>query len=314
MEISNESLGHSLRCKEIDTIQVNIGYLCNKECSHCHIRAGPDRTEVMNWDTMQAIIEHANKVKPRLVDITGGAPEMNPHLENFVTELAKKGHNIQVRTNLTVLHDVERNKFIQIYREKDVKLVASLPCYEAAEVDSVRGDGSFDDSVIILKEFNIVGYGVEEDLQLDLVFNPEDAFLPPNQSNLEQVFKLRLKEDFGIVFNHLITITNMPVGRFEDKLREEGTFESYMDMLKETYNPETLDSLMCRTQISVDYDGTLYDCDFNLANKMTLSKKPNIKDSSLDLTSLKNRKIVTDLHCFGCTAGEGSSCGGALVS
>lgn len=178
----------------------------------------------------------------------------------------------------------------------------------------MRGDGTFDDSVILLKEFNKVGYGVEEDLQLDLVFNPEDAFLPPNQSNLEQVFKLRLKEDFGIVFNHLITITNMPVGRFEDKLREEGTFETYMDMLKETYNPETLDSLMCRSQISVDYDGTLYDCDFNLANKMPLSNKPNIKDSSLDLTSLKNRKIVTDLHCFGCTAGEGSSCGGALVS
>ncbi len=238
---------------------------------------------------------------------------MNPHLEKFVSELAKQRHNIQVRTNLTVLLDGERNKFIQIYRENGVKLVASLPCYEAAEVDSIRGDGTFNDSIIILKELNQAGYGKDQ-LQLDLIFNPEDAFLPPNQSNLEDVFKLRLKEDFGIVFDHLITITNMPVGRFEDNLREEGTLETYIDMLKATYNPETLDGLMCRTQISIDYDGTLYDCDFNLANKMPLSNKPNIKDPSLDLTSLNNRNIVTGSHCFGCTAGEGSSCRGALVS
>ena len=313
MEIVNESSGSPLKCKKIDTIQVNLGYRCNKECSHCHSRAGPDRTEVMNWDIMQATIEHAFEAKPRLIDITGGAPEMNPHLEKFVSMLAKQGHKIQIRTNLTVLLDSEWNKFIQIYRRNGVKLVASLPCYEAAEVDSVRGDGTFNDSVKILKELNQEGYCIEERLQLDLVFNPEDAFLPPNQSNLEGVFKFRLKEDFGIVFNHLITIINMPVGRFADKLREEGTLQTYMEMLKKTYNSKTLDGLMCRTQISVDYDGTLYDCDFNLANKMPLLNKPNIKDQSLDLTSLNNRTIVTGPHCFGCTAGEGSSCGGALV-
>jgi radical SAM/Cys-rich protein len=313
MEKLKVTQGYPLKCKEIETIQVNLSYLCNKECSHCHIGASPSRKEVMNESTMQAIIEHANKVKPRLVDITGGAPEMNPSLDKFVSELTKKGHNVQVRTNLTVLLDEERDRFIQIYRENNVKLVASLPCYEAAEVDSVRGDGTFEDSITILKKLNKAGYGVEDRLQLDLVFNPEDAFLPPNQSNLEEVFKLRLKEDFGVVFNNLITITNMPVGRFEDKLRKEGTLESYMAMLKETYNPKTLDGLMCRTQISVDYDGTLYDCDFNLANKMPILNKPNIKDHSLNLASLINRIIVTGSHCFGCTAGEGSSCGGALV-
>ncbi len=313
MEKLKVTQGYPLKCKEIETIQVNLGYLCNKECSHCHIRASPSRTEIMNESTIQSIIEHANNVKPRLVDITGGAPEMNPSLDKFVSELTKNGHKVQVRTNLTVLLDKKRDRIIQIYRENNVKLVASLPCYEAAEVDSVRGDGTFEDSITILKKLNKAGYGVEDRLQLDLVFNPEDAFLPPNQSNLEEVFKLRLKEDFGVVFNNLITITNMPVGRFEDKLREKGTLESYMAMLKETYNPKTLDGLMCRTQISVDYDGTLYDCDFNLANKMPILNKPNIKDPSLNLASLNNRIIVTGSHCFGCTAGEGSSCGGALV-
>lgn len=314
MDLVYDFQGHPLKCKRIETIQVNLGYLCNKECSHCHIRAGPDRTEVMDWETMLAIIKHVNNVKPRLVDITGGAPEMNPYLERVVSELTKQGHKVQVRTNLTALLDGEQDELIQTYRENEVKLVASLPCYEAAEVDSVRGDNTFDDSVFILKDLNKAGYGIEDGLQLDLVFNPEDAFLPPNQSNLEEVFKLRLKNDFGIVFNHLITIINMPVGRFEDKLKEKGALENYMGLLKETFNPETLDGLMCRNQISIDYDGTLYDCDFNLANKLPISTKPNIKDPSLNLENYGNRSIITGSHCFGCTAGEGSSCGGALVS
>lgn len=268
----------------------------------------------MDWGTMKEIIKHADLMKPKLVDITGGAPEMNPNLERFVQQLTQSGHNVQVRTNLTVILEGERDRIIEMYRENGVKVVASLPCYEAAEVDSVRGDGTFDDSVKVLKELNKAGYGVDERSQLDLVFNPEDAFLPPNQSNLETVFKKKLMDDFGVVFNNLITITNMPVGRFEDKLREEGSLDSYMEMLRETYNPDTLDGLMCRTQISIDYDGTLHDCDFNLANKMPLKGRPNIKDPELDLMSFVDREIVTGVHCFGCTAGEGSSCGGALVS
>ena len=239
---------------------------------------------------------------------------MNPFLGDFITDLTKHGHNVQVRTNLTVLLDEEREGFIQLYKLNGVKLVASLPCYEEAEVDSVRGDGTFDDSIEILKRLNLVGYGIDDQLQLDLVFNPEAAFLPPNQSNLEKTYKLKLKEDFGIFFNHLIAITNMPVGRFEDKLMVEDNLESYMKLLRDNFNRDTLDGLMCRTQISIDYDGALYDCDFNLANKLPLSNKPNINDPSLDLNKFNNRTIITEAHCFGCTAGEGSSCSGALVS
>ena len=313
-EAVHESQGSPLRGNGIETIQVNLGYLCNKKCSHCHIGAGPDRVEIMNWETMQAIIRHSNDLSPRLVDITGGAPEMNPHLDRFIGELRKNGHSVQVRTNLTVLLDEKWEDYIQIYKENGVKLVASLPCYEDAEVDSVRGDGTFDDSVEVLRRFNQEGYGIDERLQLDLVFNPEDAFLPPNQADLEKVFKTRLMEDFGLVFNRLLTITNMPVGRFEDRMREEGRLDEYMVVLIDGFNSETFDGLMCRTQISVDYDGGLFDCDFNLANKMPLENGPNIKDTSLDLKSLDNRAIITGLHCFGCTAGDGSSCGGSLTS
>jgi radical SAM/Cys-rich protein len=268
----------------------------------------------MNWETMQAIIRHANLLKPRLVDITGGAPEMNSHLGGFIGKLTKSGHPVQVRTNLTVLLEKERESFVQIYRDNYVKLVASLPCYEDAEVDSVRGEGTFDDSVKMLRRLNTAGYGVDDRLQLDLVFNPEYAFLPPNQKQLEETFKNRLDEDFGVVFNNLITITNMPVGRFEEKLKTEGNMDSYIKLLRDGFNPNTLERLMCKTQISVDYDGTLFDCDFNLANKIPLKNKPNINDPFIDLNKLKNRNIVTSLHCFGCTAGEGSSCGGALVT
>jgi radical SAM/Cys-rich protein len=268
----------------------------------------------MNWETMRAIIRHANLLKPRLVDITGGAPEMNPYLGDFIGELTRSGHPVQVRTNLTVLLEKEREDLVQMYRDNWVKLVASLPCYEGAEVDSVRGEGTFDDSVKMLRRLNTAGYGVDDRLQLDLVFNPEHAFLPPNQGQLEETFKNRLEEDFGVVFNNLITITNMPVGRFEEKLRTEGNMDGYMKLLRDGFNPHTLGRLMCRTQISVDYDGTLFDCDFNLANKMPLKDKPNIKDTFIDLNDLKNRNIVTGSHCFGCSAGEGSSCSGALVT
>ncbi len=239
---------------------------------------------------------------------------MNPYLGDFIGELTRSGHPVQVRTNLTVLLEKEREDLVQMYRDNWVKLVASLPCYEGAEVDSVRGEGTFDDSVKMLRRLNTTGYGVDDRLQLDLVFNPEHAFLPPNQGQLEETFKNRLEEDFGVVFNNLITITNMPVGRFEEKLRTEGNMDGYMKLLRDGFNPHTLGRLMCRTQISVDYDGTLFDCDFNLANKMPLKDKPNIKDTFIDLNDLKNRNIVTGSHCFGCSAGEGSSCSGALVT
>jgi radical SAM/Cys-rich protein len=193
--------------------------------------------------------------------------------------------------------------FIQLYRENGKRLV-----------DSVRGDGTFHDSVEVLRRLNHAGYGVDDGLQLDLVFNPEDAFLPPNQSDLENVYKTKLMEDFGIVFNRLLTITNMPVGKFKTRIREEGRLDQYMAVLVDGFNPDTLDGLMYRTQISVDYDGALYDCDFNLVNRMPLKDGPNINDPLLDLETLGNRAIVTGSHCFGCTAGDGSSCGGSLTS
>jgi len=265
----------------------------------------------MSWETMQAIIKHADQLNPKLVDITGGAPEMNGHLSKFIVDLTKHGHPIQVRTNLTAL--LESDSLIQMYKENRVKLVASLPCYEKPEVDSVRGEGTFYDSVQILRKLNLIGYGENDQLKLDLVFNPESSFLPSNQKNLEKAYKSRLSEDFDIVFNNLLTITNMPVGRFEDKLRTERTLDSYMNLLVENFNPETVDRLMCRSQISVDYEGTLFDCDFNLAKKIPLKGKPNIKDEFIDLNDLKKRDIVLGSHCFGCTAGEGSSCSGALI-
>ena len=303
---------YPLRCYDIENIQVNLGYLCNKECSHCHIRAGPDRTEVMNWKTMQAVIKHADQIHPKIVDITGGAPEMNPNLKKFIVELTKHGHPVQVRTNLIAL--IEREDLIQEYKNNSIKLVASLPCYEKAEVDSVRGEGTFSDSINMLKKLNSNGYGTDSKLQLDLVFNPEGSFLPSSQKKLEKAYKTRLQDDFGLVFNNLLTITNMPVGRFEDKLRSDSSLDEYMKLLTDNYNPKTIQMLMCRTQISVDYDGTLYDCDFNLANKIPLKNKPNINDENLDLNDLKNRNIIVGSHCFGCTAGEGSSCSGALIS
>ncbi len=260
------------------------------------------------------LVKSANILNPSLVDITGGAPEMNPYLKDFINELDRYGHPIQVRTNLTVLLEGRRGDFIKFYKDKCVKLVASLPCYEAEEVNSVRGEGTFEKSIESLKVLNTVGYGVEDKLELDLVFNPEDAFLPPNQKMLEETYKVRLKEDYGIVFNNLITITNMPVGRFEIKLRDEGNLNSYMKLLIDRFNPETLTGLMCRTQISVNYDGGLFDCDFNIARNKPVKGKPNIRDPNLDLNTLKVRNIVTDSHCYGCTAGEGSSCSGAIIS
>ncbi len=303
-----------VKCNDIEIFQVNIGYQCNKMCSHCHIRAGPDRTESMNWETMQEILKHVNLLKPRLVDITGGAPELNPYLGDFIGELSRSGYPVQVRTNLTVLLEKENKGLVKVYRDYLVKIVASLPCYEEAEVDSVRGEGTFDESIKMLRRLNEIGYGENDLLQLDLVFNPEHALLPPNQEKLEDVFKTRLKEDYGIVFNRLITITNMPVGRFEDKLRKEGELGEYIKLLHDSYNPKTLDNLMCKTQISIDYDGTLFDCDFNLAKKIPLEDKPNINDQYIDLNDFKEREIITGSHCFGCSAGEGSSCRGALVT
>jgi radical SAM/Cys-rich protein len=292
----------------LDTLQVNVGLRCNKVCTHCHVQAGPDREETMNERTMERVLELIDEIHPKLVDITGGAPELNPHIEEFIAKLSKKGSNLQLRTNLTALTD----KLIDLFAEKKVKLVASLPCYEAAEVDSVRGDGTFMESIDALRRLNEKGYG--KDLVLELVFNPESDFLPSPQTSLEETFHRRLWQDFGVEFTHLITITNMPVGRFKEDLAEKGKLDNYMKLLRDTYNTDTLDSLMCRTQICVNWDGYVYDCDFNLAqNLMMDSSIVNINDPEFEPIKLMSREIIIDDYCYGCTAGQGSSCGGALV-
>jgi radical SAM/Cys-rich protein len=261
---------------------------------------------------MNNILSIADKLKPNLVDITGGAPEMNPNIKWFVEKLSKQGLNIQLRTNLTAL--LLDKSIIKFLAEKKVKLVASLPCYEAAEVDSVRGDGTFNDSIKALQMLNNIGYGITPELKLELVFNPETDFLPPPQASLEETYHKRLREDFGVFFTHLITIANMPVGRFKEDLVKKGLLGSYMELLKKTFNPETVDALMCRHQVNVNWDGNLYDCDFNLAVGFPMKLKHiNINDPNFETMELLKREIVYGEHCYGCTAGQGSSCSGALV-
>lgn len=261
---------------------------------------------------MERVVLLADELKPSLVDITGGAPEMNPDTRWLITELTDRGYHTQLRTNLTAL--LLDDSIIDFLAEKGVKLVASLPCYEAAEVDSVRGSGTFDTCIKVLRMLNAVGYGVDSRLELELVFNPEADFLPPPQGKLEETFHKRLRDDFGVEFTNLITIANMPVGRFGEDLEKSGRLDSYMELLKDSFNPDTVDALMCRHQVNVNWDGEVYDCDFNLALGLPMELEyGNINDTSFSIEALMNRMIVYGEHCYGCTAGQGSSCGGALT-
>lgn len=310
-----ELTGAGLSARGIETLQVNVGLRCNQRCAHCHVEASPSRNELMTRETMRQVLAAARKTGPRLVDITGGAPELNPNLRWFVTALRKDGHAVQVRTNLTVLLEPGMETMMRFYKKSGVKLVASLPCYLRPEVDNVRGRGVFKKSLEALKQLNAIGYGKNPALVLDLVFNPEKDFLPAPQAELEKEYREELGK-LGISFNGLLTITNMPAGRFLRNLRRKGHERSYMRLLEKTFNPDTLGKLMCLSQIDVGWDGTVYDCDFNLARGLPArlpsgpQKRPAIAD--FDPGSDGRRDIVTGEHCLGCTAGAGSSCGGAL--
>lgn len=299
-----------LKATSLETIQVNVGFRCNQSCTHCHLRASPARKEIMGREVMKEVLRAASILRPVLVDITGGAPEYNPELPWLIRSLNDDGHRVQVRTNLTVLEEPGMENLLTLYQESGVKLVASLPCFYGPEVDSVRGEGVFDKSIRVLQRLNAMGFGVERDLSLDLVFNPEADFLPGEQKELQSKYRDILGKDHGIVFNNLLTIANMPVGRFRDQLSEKGAKDSYMDLLRSSFNPNTVERLMCRSQVDVAWDGTMYDCDFNLALGRPVAGSNHIKD--LDLKALIGREIVTGEHCFACTAGQGSSCGGAL--
>ncbi|HEX9860473.1 MAG TPA: arsenosugar biosynthesis radical SAM (seleno)protein ArsS [Nitrospirota bacterium] len=305
--------GGSLSCTGIEIIQVNLGLYCNQKCAHCHVGASPERTEKMSWETMELVLDAADEARPRLVDITGGAPELHPEFRRFVVSLRADGHRVQVRTNLTALLEPGLADIPDFLRRHGVGLVASMPCYLEENVAAQRGGGVYRKSVDALRRLNAVGFGTLEGLALDLVYNPVGPFLPPDQSALETDYRRELDSRFGISFTRLITIANMPIGRFWDDMKRAHKDDGYMRLLVESFNPATLGGLMCRHQVSVGWDGRMYDCDFNLALGLPVGMDVPDGIEDFDLDALACRKIVTGAHCFGCTAGCGSSCRGALV-
>ncbi|NKB81591.1 MAG: radical SAM/Cys-rich domain protein [Nitrospirales bacterium] len=305
----------SLTALGIETLQINVGKLCNQTCEHCHVDAGPTRTEIMTLDTIEAILAVLDQ-HPHIttVDITGGAPEMNPHFEYFVSQCHTMGRQIINRCNLTVLFMKGKEHLPQFLANHFVEIMASLPCYEADTVDHQRGKGVFNRSLAALRILNELGYGQEgSGLTLSLVYNPLGASLPPNQNKLEADYKKELETRFGIQFNRLYTITNMPISRFLNHLKASGQYEDYLNLLVTSFNPASVNGLMCRKLVNVGWDGKLYDCDFNQMLNMPLrgGEAPSIKDFLFE--TLANRLIVTGQHCYGCTAGAGSSCGGTLA-
>jgi radical SAM/Cys-rich protein len=297
----------------LHTIQVNIGLKCNLTCHHCHVNSSPKRKEIMEWKTMEAVLDLADSLTVSTIDITGGAPEMHPEFKQFISTIRAKNLAVIVRTNLTILLESGYEDFIEFFKQHQVQLVASLPCYSEENVDAQRGEGVYNESIEVIEQLNRAGYGIDPKLPLNLVFNPGGPSLPPDQIKLEKEYKVELKSRFGIEFTHLHTITNVPIGRFKTDLRKANQLDSYMAKLKNNFNIATVDPLMCRNQISVAWDGTLYDCDFNLALSLPTPdlNRPNIQSVSPE--KLLNRCIATGDHCFACTAGAGSSCGGSLV-
>jgi radical SAM/Cys-rich protein len=296
----------------VTSLQVNVGRLCNMACHHCHVDAGPRRTEIMGWPVVQRIVELLD-ANPgvEVVDLTGGAPEMNQHFRWLVTEIRERGRRVIDRCNLTVLLEPGMDDLAGFLAEMEVEVIASLPCYQAENVEKQRGRGAFDKSIEGLRRLNALGYGTR--LPLDLVYNPVGAFLPPSQAALEARYREELGRLFGIRFRHLLTITNMPIKRFADSLARNGQDAAYHGLLVNHFNPATVPALMCRSLLSVGYDGRLFDCDFNQMLEVGLgSGRARTIWNVGSLDSLVGERIATGRHCFACTAGTGSSCGGAL--
>lgn len=305
--------GAELFAYSIDTLQVNVGKLCNQACKHCHVDASPIRTEIMPRFVVDACLKVLKDFKIPTLDITGGAPEMIPDFRYFVTEARKTGAKIIVRHNLTVMFEATQTDLPEFFSENKVEVVCSLPYFLQTQTDAQRGAGVFDKSIEALKRLNAVGYGIDKKLILNLVYNPVGAFLPPEQSAIEADFKRELKTRFDISFNNLFTITNMPIARYLDWLRRSGNETSYMQKLVNAFNPATVAGLMCKNLISVDWRGNLYDCDFNQMLELNLSEELPQTIFDFSYEKLANRKIKTAAHCFGCTAGTGSSCGGTIA-
>lgn len=298
----------------IEIFQINVGYMCNMTCKHCHVDAGPDRQEIMTKETLEYCLEALKNSDIETVDLTGGAPEMNPHFRWFVDEVSTLGKYIIVRSNLTILDTRKFEDLPQFMADRGVEITCSLPFYNKRRTDAQRGEGTYDKSMKVLKILNEIGYGKEDtDLELNLVYNPVGAFLPGDQESMKQQYKERLWKDHGIVFDDLFTITNLPISRYLNFLVTTGNLDEYMEKLVTNFNSAAAKGVMCRNTISIGWDGTLYDCDFNQMLKMkTEDGSPkHIKDWDLD--ALNDREIITNQHCYGCTAGAGSSCGGATT-
>jgi radical SAM/Cys-rich protein len=295
----------------IRTLQVNLGYKCNQSCLHCHVNASPKRTEMMNKDTIDEVINFSYQNNVGTVDLTGGAPEMNQYFQYMIKKLREKNIHIIDRCNLTILEEKGMSNMVDFLAEQEVEIVASLPCYKDTNVDAQRGKGVFAKSIKALQRLNKKGYGMNKKLMLNLVYNPQGATLPPKQSELELEYKSYLLENYNISFNNLFTITNMPINRFGSTLVSKKIFHKYMDLLKSNFSQIARENVMCRNLLSIDYKGYVYDCDFNQMLSIDISnKKTHITDIKKD--ELVNKIIATGDHCYGCTAGSGSSCGGVI--
>ncbi|MCU0419583.1 MAG: arsenosugar biosynthesis radical SAM protein ArsS [Cyclobacteriaceae bacterium] len=305
-----------LKPAKIEIFQVNVGYMCNQVCKHCHVDAGPDRKEIMTRETMDQCLAVLEKTKIKTLDLTGGAPEMNPHFRYLVSEARKRGvQEIIVRCNLTIIRaNPKYYDLPEFFRENNVRVVSSLPFYNAGKTDRQRGEGVFKDSIEALQQLNAAGYGQEgTGLFLDLVYNPTGAFLPGDQAQLERDFKKELSDQFGVCFNSLFTITNIPISRFLDFLIESGNYVEYMEKLVNAFNPAAVAGVMCRNTVSIDWQGNLYDCDFNQMLGLKTDEHAGQHIRAFDVAKLEQRDIAINNHCFACTAGAGSSCQGATA-
>ncbi len=305
----------AIKRRKLEILQINVGYYCNLSCTHCHVNAGPKRTEMMNEETADKVLAFLDHSDVHTLDLTGGAPELNAQFRRLVEGGRRKGLRVIDRCNLTVLEEPGQEDLGQYLADNQVDIVASLPCYLEDNVDKQRGKGVFDGSVRGLQTLNALGYGKpDSSLRLDLVFNPQGPVLPPPQQQLESDYKEFLGEQFGIDFHGLLTLTNLPIQRFGSMLISKGQFHPYMDLLKSAYRPENLPAVMCKNTVSIDYDGYVYDCDFNQMLSMPMGRN-RLKRTHIDellADELEGLPIAIGDHCYGCTAGQGSSCGGAL--
>ena len=303
----------ALRRARLETLQVNLGYKCNQSCVHCHVNAGPSRTEMMPREVVSDVITFAGVAAVRALDITGGAPELHPQFRELVARIRALGIHVIDRCNLTILEEPGQEDLAAFLSENGVEIIASLPCYTEELVDRQRGKGVYERSVRALRRLNALGYGTE--LPLNLVYNPQGPSLPPPQAELEEQYKRMLAERHGIVFHRLYTLANMPIQRFGSMLVSKGQFNEYMRLLHEAHREENLETVMCRTLVSVDWQGYAYDCDFNqmLALPLQVGGKKRVRLAELIGRELAGNPIAVRDHCYGCTAGQGSSCGGALA-